>query len=376
MLPNKPQQGSLSSSGEGAGDSALVRMDERVYGPSALPGWRLTSATPTAMIICLGQLIVDFFSQEDRVPLSEVTRFAPYLGGSAANVAVGLHHHGVPVQLWSRVGQDAEGDLALDQLAMHGLDGSMVVRDTQHPTRFTRIGSDAQGRRVMEIHHWRSADQYLASEDFPPDALAEARIIYISGTVLLSERGFRTAVFLSEQARGHGCLVAFDPNIRPNRTPHPERIRDRLAAVRPFVDVLQTNRRDWKELWGDRSPEDMQREGLGLLSLTDGASGATLLTPHHSVPIPAEAVSAVDVTGTGDAFLAALLAQIVAADPSVPLSKTSPEALREWGRCAAGWGAKVALQRGATTAYERLDSALPRHDHSSLRRVSGSMEAP
>lgn len=303
------------------------------------------------MVLCLGQLIVDFISLEEGVPLPTATQFEACLGGAAANVAIGLAHHGVPVRLCSRVGEDALGRFALDALAAHGLDRSGVVRDPERPTRFTRIGVDAAGEPALEVRNPMSADQAITLEDLAPEALGAARVLYVGGTMLLGEAGFRTTLGLLEQARARGLFVALDPNIRPSRTGHPDRVRARLAAVMPFVHLLQTNRRDWSDLWGEESPEAMIQQGLPLLVRTDGAGGACLQTRHHTVEVPAEGVVPVDRTGAGDAFLAALLARVVTRLPAAPVADLPEDALREGGRFATQWAARIVRHRGAVTAY-------------------------
>jgi fructokinase len=202
----------------------------------------------------------------------------------------------------------------------------------------------------MEVHNLRSADQAITPEDASPEALDGARMLYFSGTMLLGETGFRTTLGLLEAARARGLFVAFDPNVRPSRTGHPERVRARLDAVLPFVDLVQTSRRDWADLWGDRTPEAMLDEGLALLVRTDGVAGAVLRTPRQAVEVPAEPGAAVDATGAGDAFMAALLARATAWLPA-PVATVPAEVLRAWGRFAAAWAARIVRHRGAVTAY-------------------------
>ena len=61
-------------------------------------------------IICFGELIIDFASLEPGKQLWEVERFLKKLGGASANVAIGHHYHGVPVKLWSKVGNLSKDD--------------------------------------------------------------------------------------------------------------------------------------------------------------------------------------------------------------------------------------------------------------------------
>jgi fructokinase len=205
----------------------------------------------------------------------------------------------------------------------------------------------------MEVHNPKSADQAITPADVPPEALDGARMLYVGGTMFLGETGWQTALGLMEAARARRIPVAFDPNVRPSRTPQPARVRARLDAVLPLVDVLQASRPAWADLWGDRTPDAMLQAGLGLLVQTDGAAGALLRTPRHAIEVPAAPAEAVDPTGAGDAFLAALLARLTALPPGRSVAGVPAEDLVEWGHVAAAWAARVVRHLGAVTAYRQ-----------------------
>lgn len=303
------------------------------------------------MVICLGELVVDFISLEPGRPLWAVERFEKHVGGSPANVAVGLHHHGVPVRLWSKIGTDSLGRFALERIRASGVPLEDVVQDARYPTRFLFIGVDEQGQGVIEVHNRQSADQHLRPDELPLDVLAHTRWLHVGGTTLLGEVTAETTRQVVETARRHGCRISLDPNVRPGRTSAADLVRRRFAALLPFVDVLKMSVADWPAVWGDRTPTDVLDAGCALVVLTDGAQGARLLTRRFDVHVPAPPVHPVDTTGAGDAFTAVLLARLVACPPGRAVADVTEDELRAWGSEAAAWAGRVLEHRGAVTAY-------------------------
>ena len=79
-------------------------------------------------IAILGRIGYDLYSEEPHVPLSQVRRFSRYVGGSSANMAVGLSRLGAKVGIVSCVGADSLSDFLLEFLAQENVDTGYVQR--------------------------------------------------------------------------------------------------------------------------------------------------------------------------------------------------------------------------------------------------------
>src|SRR5438094_8610129 len=79
-------------------------------------------------IAILGRIGYDLYSEEPDVPLPQVRRFSRYLGGSSANMAVGLSRLGVQVGIAAALGTDALSDFLLDFLSSERVDVTHVKR--------------------------------------------------------------------------------------------------------------------------------------------------------------------------------------------------------------------------------------------------------
>src|SRR5215471_18637390 len=79
-------------------------------------------------VTILGRIGYDLYSEEPHVPLSQVRRFSRYLGGSTANMAVGLARLGMQTGMVAAVGTDSLSQFLLDFLAGEHVDVAHVKR--------------------------------------------------------------------------------------------------------------------------------------------------------------------------------------------------------------------------------------------------------
>ena len=65
-------------------------------------------------LILLGRVTIDFNPQDYYKSLAESSTFIKYLGGSPANIAIGLSRLGKKCGFFSRVSDDAFGDFCIE----------------------------------------------------------------------------------------------------------------------------------------------------------------------------------------------------------------------------------------------------------------------
>lgn len=301
-------------------------------------------------IICFGELIVDFMSMEAGRPLWQVERFQKNVGGAPANVAIGLHHHSIVVDLWSKVGMDSFGKFLIEQLNHIGISTQNIVEDSHHPTKLAFVNVDNFGERHFEFHNLNSAERYMRLEDFDLAQLKEARIFHFGGVALLGETTANTLMQILKMVKKNGTLISFDPNFRIDLLPDPNVILARLDEVLAYINILKLSQEDRAQLFPDSSPSDILRKGISLLIFTEGAGGARFFTKREEVTVPAEKIKVVDTTGAGDAFSAAFLSRLFY-DPVDSLKDISPDQLREWGRFSNHWAGRIIQYPGAVNAY-------------------------
>ena len=298
------------------------------------------------MVLCLGELTVDFISTERVDDIARAATFHRRMGGSPACVAAGLRAAGVPAALVSRVGADEFGVFARSELETFGVSIRHVAVDLGRPTRCVFIAYDAAGRRKIAIANRRSEDQALSQADITPDLFDGVRLVHVGGTALLGERNADAVRAILDEAVRRGLPCSFDPNIRLD-TASPD-VLDRIRRVLGRAEIVKLDGREY---------EALRRTGLlnafrgGVLLRTDGVRGAWIHAPAVVEHIPAERVACIDPTGAGDAFLAGFLAAWLRLDAGRAFD---PDALSACGRAAAHQAAMAVRWIGAA-AYAGVE---------------------
>ena len=243
------------------------------------------------------------------------TRISP--GGVGRNIAACLGLLGAPVRLVSAVGDDAFGEVALRVTAECGVDIGAVRRAPGSTGTYTAVLDD-HGELVAAVSDMAIIDEL----ELGTLHLADAALVVVDGNLAHAQAA--QAVAAAAAAR---VPVAFEPVSVAKAARLAHLVRD-LFLVTPNADELAA-------LTGRPAPDwragvtDLHDRGVEHVWVRHGAAGSWMCSrgrePMHLAAVPA---TVVDVTGAGDAMLAAWVAAwIRGADPV--------EAAREGHRAAA-----------------------------------------
>ncbi|WEH17825.1 ribokinase [Streptomyces sp. VNUA24] len=223
---------------------------------------------------------------------------AVHPGGKGANQAVAAARLGARTALLARVGDDGHGRLLLDSQRAAGVDTAGVLVGGA-PTGVALITVDPSGDNSIVVSP--GANGRLTPEDVrAADALLRASRVVSAQLEIPLETVVEVVRRLPEGTR-------FVLNPSPPR----ELPAEVLAACDPLI----VNEHEARvivggEPAGSPAPEDWARALLALgprsVVVTLGAEGALVAGAEGSVRVAAVAVDAVDTTGAGDAFTAAL----------------------------------------------------------------------
>ncbi|MDX3639921.1 ribokinase [Streptomyces sp. MB09-02B] len=223
---------------------------------------------------------------------------AVHPGGKGANQAVAAARLGARTALLARVGDDGNGRLLLDSQRAAGVDTAGVLVGGA-PTGVALITVDPSGDNSIVVSP--GANGKLTPEDVrAAEGLLRASRVVSAQLEIPLETVVEVVRRLPEGTR-------FVLNPSPPR----ELPAEVLAACDPLI----VNEHEARvivggELAGSPSPEDWARALLALgprsVVVTLGAEGALVATPEGSARVAAVKVDAVDTTGAGDAFTAAL----------------------------------------------------------------------
>lgn len=269
-------------------------------------------------LLCMGEPMLEF----NQLPPNPAggRLYLEGHGGDTSNAAIAAVRQGARVGYISAVGRDLAGDSFLSLWEREGVDTTTVQRSDRHQTGVYFVSHDTAGHHFL-YYRAQSAAAMMAPDDVPEDAIASARMLYVSGISQGISTSACDAVFRAIGiARAHGVKVAYDTNYRPRLWP-----ADRAAAIMhaamASVDHALPGLEDAAILTGLVDPRAILdfylRLGPPVVVLKMGAAGAWVATETRRVHIPAHPVAAVDATGAGDTFCGAFLARSLAGDDPV-----------------------------------------------------------
>ena len=175
-------------------------------------------------LILLGRVSIDFnpaYSdevKEDFKPLKKVHYFEKFVGGSPANIAVGITHHGMKAGFIGKVSDDQFGDFVVDYFNEQGIDTSNISRCTNGEKlglTFTEMKSPIESSILM--YRNRVADLQLSVDDIKEEYIKQAKAILISGTALAESPSREAALKAVMLARRVGTKIIFALAESPSR---------------------------------------------------------------------------------------------------------------------------------------------------------------
>ena len=269
----------------------------------------------TVDLLCMGEPMLEF---NQLPPNPDGTQH--YLeghGGDTSNAAIAAVRAGARVGMITALGQDMPGDSFIRLWQREGVDTTTVLRTDRYQTGVYFVTHDAAGHHFL---HYRtgSAAAMFSTSDVPGEAIAQARMLYVSGISQGISASTCDAVFAAiDVAVRNGVKVAYDTNYRPRLWP-PARAAAVMHAALAQADYAMPGEEDVRTLTGLTDPDAMLdfylRLGSKVVVLKMGEAGAYLATADARARIPAHRVVPVDATGAGDTFRGSFLARILAGD--------------------------------------------------------------
>lgn len=304
----------------------------------------------TKRILCIGELLIDFFAVEKDISIQQAVQFEKQAGGAPANVCAAIAKLGGQASFCGKVGDDAFGHFLEATLQDAHVNTQLLLKDPHYTTTLAFVSRQADGERDFIFN--RGADAQLRAEELPVDLLFSHDIVHFgSATALLSEPFATTYRHLFIQFEQEGALLAFDPNYREDLWKGQEGAF--VQACMPFLRTAHFVKMSEEELalfssagTVEERIKELYAHGMKWLVITLGARG-TLLYDGELTRIPSVKVQSVDSTGAGDAFVGAMLMQFSMVTEPFKLER---QALYEMIKRANQVGAKVCEKVGAMTA--------------------------
>jgi len=268
-------------------------------------------------LILLGRVAVDLNPVDYYCPLNESTTFKRYLGGSPANIAVGLARLGKKCGFFARVSDDQLGTFVTDYFDKEGIDTSHIVRcknGEKIGLTFTEIKSETESSIVM--YRNVAADLKLDVEDIDEDYLKQAKAVLISGTALAESPSREAALKAVMLAKRNNIPVIFDIDYRAYNWKNKDEISIYYSAVAKQADIILGSREEYDltEKLIEEGRDDLKTaaywhsQNAKIVIIKHGKEGSTAYTNDgKSYSIKPFPVKLLKSFGGGDGYASAFL---------------------------------------------------------------------
>lgn len=197
-------------------------------------------------LILLGRVAVDLNPIDYYCPLNESTTFKRYLGGSPANIAVGLARLGKKCGFFARVSDDQLGTFVTDYFDNEGIDTSHIKRcqnGEKIGLTFTEIKSETESSIVM--YRNEAADLKLDVADIDEGYINRAKAILISGTALAESPSREAALKAVALAKKNAVPIIFDIDYRAYNWKNADEIAIYYSSVAREADIILGSREEY-----------------------------------------------------------------------------------------------------------------------------------
>ncbi|TSI08282.1 carbohydrate kinase [Lysinibacillus sp. BW-2-10] len=315
----------------------------------------------THSILCIGELLIDFFCNDRDVNLQQGQTFTKQAGGAPANVCAALAKLGGKAYFMGKVGADPFGDFLENTLQSLNVQTDYLLKDSNYPTTLAFVSLQGDGQRDFIFN--RGADAQLDTEDISFEVLKSIKIMHFgSATALLPGPLQKTYLELLSLAKKNDCFISFDPNFRTDLWKgHEQQFTQQASECIAFSDFVKVSDEELILLTNEtdlhKAVEVLHKVGANCIAVTLGKDGTFFSFNGRSTLIPSIHIDAIDTTGAGDAFVGALLFRLSKVDDWQTISFEEWEQIIQFSNKV---GAIVCEKVGAIESLPTLEEVLSR----------------
>lgn len=262
-------------------------------------------------VTALGELLIDFTENGDSAQGNPLMEANP--GGAPCNVLAMLQKLGKKTSFIGKVGNDMFGNQLKKAVEEVGIDTRNLIMDNKHHTTLAFVHTYPDGDRDFSFYRDPGADMMLTKDEVQKELIEDSRIFHF-GTLSSTHEGVREATrHAIELAKEAGCIITFDPNLRPPLWDSLEDARREIEYGMGKCDVLKISDNEVEFLFGTTDYDKgaaMIREkyNIPLVLITMGKDGSRAYYKDLRVEAaPFLQENTIETTGAGDTFCASAL---------------------------------------------------------------------
>lgn len=262
-------------------------------------------------VTALGELLIDFTENGTSSQGNPLLEANP--GGAVCNVLAMLGRLGKKTAFIGKVGQDMFGTQLKNAVEEVGIDTRALFMDEEVHTTLAFVHTYPDGDRDFSFYRNPGADMMLRKDEVPADLIQNSRLFHF-GTLSSTHEGVREATrHALEIAKDAGCIITFDPNLRPPLWKSLEDAKREIEYGMTKCDVLKISDNEVEFLFGTTDYDKgaaliREKYNIPLVLITMGKDGSRAYYKDMRVEAaPFLQENTIETTGAGDTFCASIL---------------------------------------------------------------------
>jgi len=261
-------------------------------------------------LLTVGRISIDLYCDQLGAGWHAAESFSKAVGGSATNVAIAAARLGHRTAVFTKVGEDPFGEVAIGELRDFGVDTRFVGVEpgTVTPLAFAVL-DPPEDPQLLFRRDPPVPDFQLRPEDVDAGAVAEVPILWVTASALSQEPSASTAEAMLV-ARGRRRHTVLDLDYRPTFWRSREEASARIGAAVDHATVAVGNRDECAVAVGTEDPREaaarLRAKGVELAIVKLGGDGVLLSTAESERLLEPPPIQVLCGLGAGDAFGGAL----------------------------------------------------------------------
>lgn len=266
-------------------------------------------------VVALGELLIDFTEYGESKQGNLLLEVNP--GGAPCNVLSILTKLGNQTAFIGKVGDDQFGKMLITRVSDLGIDTSSLYKDPEVHTTLAFVHTFPDGDRDFSFYRNPGADMMLTEDEISEELIKQSQIFHF-GTLSMTHEGNRKATKKALSiAKENGCLVSFDPNLRPPLWENLDTAKEQTEYGLQCCDILKISDNEIQWFTGEEDFDKgiailQDKYNIPLILLTMGRDGSRAYYKELRVEVKSFIQeNTIETTGAGDTFSGCILHHIL-----------------------------------------------------------------
>ena len=256
-------------------------------------------------VTAMGEMLIDFTLNGQKRAGNNLFEVCP--GGAPCNVLAMLNKLGTGDCLYRKGGRGSVLDLLKGTIDELGIETKGLILDKEIHTTLAFVHTFPDGDREFSFYRKPGADMMLTEDEVDYDLIRQSRIFHF-GTLSMTDEPVRSATKKAlEVAKEAGCLITFDPNLRPPLWNSLDDAKKQMEYGFQYCDMLKISDNEIQFVSGKEDYDEgirylQDKYNIPLIFLTMGKDGSRAYYKDMRVERKGFQVKAIETTGAGDTF--------------------------------------------------------------------------